>query len=360
MHVLVYGPSCEKMGGIESFLFSMNEFMPADIEFDYVIEGTESIHQATIERLGGKVEYITPKRRIVKNILDWRRFLKNMGDNYDVAYFNMYSLSWILPIVFCLKRGFRVVVHAHNNALHTGGPLLWMHKFCRRILRHKKIVRLTNSELSSSFFFYPEDDVQLIHNAIDIDRFAFNEDARDQTRESLGVAGRTVYAFVGRLDWQKRPEFVVDVFAEIHRIEASSFFLVVGNGSLRQAMEDRAKRRGIDIVFAGECMNPERFYSAADALLLPSRFEGLGIVLIEAQASGIPCATTANKVPDIVAITDLVSFVPYEATAMEWAQTIVNATHYKPYSRLLYADILRDTEFNIEKESCVLADILKG
>ena len=321
--MLVYGLSSDKLAGIETYTFNLIASFPDGIKADYVIEAKSSIHEETISRMGSRVFYLPPKKKMFNNALAWLRLISKNCKEYDVVYFNMYSLSWIVPVCICRLYGMPVAIHAHNNALHTGGVLLLLHRLGRYLLRKMKVLRLTNSPLSSNFFYYPEDRVELAYTAIDTDRFRFREERRRDIRKQCGFAGRNVYSFFGRLAWQKNPLFLMDIFSEIAKLDKNASFLVVGDGELREQAKEKARQLSLPVMFTGVRRNTEAFYDASDLLVLPSRCEGLGIVLIEAQCSGLPCVYSAEVIPELARVTDLCELVNLSESPKQWAKACV-------------------------------------
>ena len=196
--ILVYGLSQDTTGGIETYLLNMNKFMSNETIFDYVIEGNHTIHQNDIDEKGGKCFFISPKKKVFSNLKDWKKLLKEQKDNYKIAYFNLYSLAWIFPIKMALKQGYKVIVHAHNNKLHNCGIVQkLLHTLNRQYQKHLKIIRFTNSDLSSKFFFGNKNS-ELIYNAIDFERFRFDENKRNQIRGYYGFSNDDrIYGFSG-------------------------------------------------------------------------------------------------------------------------------------------------------------------
>lgn len=359
MRILVYGLSADKLGGIETFLLNMNQFMD-NVVFDYIVEGDSTIHQSRIDQKGGKVYFIAPKRQILRNISDWRKLLKKeKEDTTKVVYFNMFSLAWIVPVIQCRLHGYEVIIHAHNNNLHNCGAVLkTLHKLNRGLLKHMKIHRLTNSGLSAEFFFGNKA-AEMVYNAIDTKRFSYNAIIRNQMREELNCMEKNVYGFAGRIAYQKNPLFLIEIFDEIRKLDKDAAFLICGDGDLMEETKVLAENKGLDICFVGAQENVQDYYQAMDAFVLPSRFEGLGIVLIEAQTAGLPCVTSADVVPQDAKVTELLTYVPLAANASQWARTVRdNMQRFATKNRSFFGTAVGNTQFNIQRESVRLADLL--
>lgn len=361
LKMLVYGLSSDKLAGIETYTLNLVSSFPDDIKADYVIEAKSSIHEEAIRQMGSKVFYLPPKKKMLNNALAWLRLISKKRKEYDVVYFNMYSLSWIVPICLCRLYGMPVVVHAHNKALHTGGVLLLLHRLGRCLLRKMEVLRLTNSPLSSKFFYYPEDRVELAYTAIDTDRFRFREERREGIRRQCGFAERNVYSFFGRLVWQKNPLFLMDVFFEIAKLDKNASFLVVGDGDMREQVKEKARQLSLPVLFVGVRRDTEALYDASDLLVFPSMCEGLGIVLIEAQCSGLPCVYSAEVIPELARVTDLCDLVNLSEPPKRWAEVCVSQREKcKGVDRESYPLQIRDAGFSLNDEAKRMARIFQS
>ena len=353
MRILVYGLSANKLAGIETFLLNMNKFMSKDMIFDYVLESDEhsTIHQQAIDEKGGKNFYIPPKRQMLKNAIAWNKLLKDNRSDYDTVYFNMYSLAWFLPIIFAKMKGYTVVVHAHNNNLHNCGFLQkFMHAFNRWLQKFMNIKRFTNSELSAKFFF-GNSPATMIYCAIDPERFKFDPTARKKIRGELGISeDKHVYGFSGRVEFQKNPLFLMDIFQEVQKLNDKAEFLVCGDGDLMEETKKKADEYQLRIHFTGSVKSVEQYYQAMDAFVLPSRFEGLGIVLVEAQCAGLPCVTSDEVVPAAVEVVEgAVKRASLEAATKAWAEEIVKAAELGINGNAW--QIVNESRFNIKSEA---------
>lgn len=356
MRILVHGLAGDKLGGIETFILNMEKFMPSDMIFDYVLETAPEENKYVHGK--GETNYIAPKHNMIANLKDWNRLLKAKKGADEAVYFNMYSLAWLLPAMLCRLHGYRVIIHAHNNQLHDCGfAQKTLHYINRQVQKCMKITRLTNSELSSKFFF-DNKPATMIYNAIDTERFAFNQTKRDEMRKMLGMEGKNVYGFSGRLAYQKNPLFLMEIFAEIAKLDKDAAFLVCGDGNLAEETRRKADELGIAVYFAGAVQNIEDYYQAMDCFILPSRFEGLGIVLIEAQCAGLPCVTSADVVPKDVGVTDLLTFISLSDATEVWVYQSMSCMS-KKHMRNDYAYVLRAGRFNINTESTILAGIFR-
>ena len=171
-------------------------------------------------------------------------------------------------------------------------------------------------------------------NAVDQGRFYPDPAARAATRAKYGIADTDRLAgFVGRLNHQKNPLFLLEVFAAMAAADPAWKLLLVGGGEMEGKMRTAAARHGITdrVIFAGVQSDVPAYMNAFDLFLLPSNFEGSPVTLVEAQGCGVPCLASTN-VPGDGAVTDLVHFLPLDAPLTEWASTAQEIAGHGPHA----------------------------
>ncbi len=243
----------------------------------------------------------------------------------DTAY-----ILFIYGLIAIVASNARILVHSHSgNVAGRYKPLkLLLQYICRPLLLLLPVTRLACSEIAANWMYcspYNKKAI-IIKNGIDTKKFQFNPNIRKIEREKLGITNENfLIGTVGRFSPQKNPEYLLRIFEEVHRIHPNSRLLWVGEGELKLKIVDEAKKCGIDdaIIFYGTSDHVERLYQAMDCFILPSRFEGLPVVGIEAQAAGLPCIIS-DRVTDKVKITNLVSFVSINSLEI-WQQNIEKA-----------------------------------
>lgn len=166
------------------------------------------------------------------------------------------------------------------------------------MLRRSSGISLSSSVLQRKGYRY-------IPNRIKTGRFRFNAEIRTAMRTQLGVEDSFILGNVGRLCYQKNQSFLLDVFHEVLRSKPESQLLLVGEGEDEAALKQKAQQLGISdrVIFFGVTDQVEKLFFAMDAFVFPSRFEGLGIVSIEAQAAGLPVLCSEN-IPSEAHVTD--------------------------------------------------------
>lgn len=326
MRILVYGFSGRILGGIETFIMNMNEHMSPDTVFDYIIDGEECVYSERIERRGGRIFYVPGvKRNPLQYVRTFRKILEEQKrEGTHVLYIQLFSMANMLPEILGKRAGYKVILHAHNNGLQNKNSIYkFIHLLGKRITRNGDYVRFTNSSLSSDFMFGKGVKSELVYNAIDTEKFSFHQEIRDKVRAEQHCGDETVVGFVGRFMLQKNPVFMIRVFAEFLKKQPNSELWIVGEGELKEAMLQEVESLGITpaVKWLGRRNDVEQLMQGMDLLLQPSLFEGLGIVLVEAQATGLPVVTSANVVPPEAKASEYIRFQSLETAPSQWADT---------------------------------------
>ena len=327
MRVLCF---CEKWesGGVESFVTNLYECMDRDgVEVDVVacVRDESALFTPRLAALGIEVGVLSGRLWSVRENVRMFRELLERG-SYDAVHLNLFEGLALLFAREAKRAGVPcVIVHGHNTDLHPGAlraAKLAVHRACVRLLAGQADLWWAPSEAAARFMF-GDLPWELVKNGIVPERFAFDAAARVRVRGELGLGDAFVLGCVGRLCAQKNQAFLIDVLAECaaRRPEADTRLLLVGAGDDEGALRARAKELGVDgrVAFCGARGDVAPLYSAMDALCVPSLFEGLGIVAVEGQASGLP-VLCSPAVPGEVFVTEPCRGVPLDVGA--WADAL--------------------------------------
>lgn len=364
MRVLVYGMSESVVGGVEVYLTQMNLFMDENIVFDYIVEGTKCRFKDTIEDRGGHIFYVTNKTySVTRNLRENKSILKRLRETHKVIYFNLISLSWIEPIRIALALGYRVYVHAHlANFVAEDFSHHFVYSVNKRRLSKWDVKRLACCEYAKEFMFCSTDEVEIIHNAVDINKFRFDEVRRNKIREELRIEKHeNVIGFVGRFKKQKNPLILPKILkavndADIHDVK----MIVLGEGELENQLNEMVKSLGLEdkILLLGVKENVGDYYQAMDVFILPSLHEGFPIVMVEAQTSGLRCVVSDNITRE-VNITRNVRFLPIDDVRL-WGEMIKEILETDDCHREKWAEFMLNTHFNLRNEALRLEQILSS
>ncbi|MBQ1488899.1 MAG: glycosyltransferase [Lachnospiraceae bacterium] len=363
MRVLVFGMSGRLTGGIETFLLNMSKFMSSECIFDYVIMDGMNIHSETIRKNGGKSYAVAPLRENpLRSFAMLYKVIRKNRLSHPVAYFNLFSMVHVVPILLCRISGYRIVLHAHNSNLQQNSRLYrFVHKTGRLLLERMKCLRITNSPASAAFMFGKGSKAGIVYNAIDVDRFRFNPGIRKKVREEYGLGKKIVVGFSGRLSSPKNPLFLVEIFNEFHKLCGDSVLMIAGDGELSEAMKKKVGEYGLtkDVIFLGHAKDVEKYYQAFDLFIMPSHFEGLGIALVEAQSAGLPVVTSKDVVPAIATVTKQCKRVSVKSPAKIWAADSMKLfREWEGMNRDDAYEIMKSSKYNIRRESRKLEYLL--
>ena len=166
----------------------------------------------------------------------------------------------------------------------------------------------------------------VLPDGINCDRFAFRAEVRSEMRAAYGLDGRFVVGHVGHFTAAKNHEKILRVFAALCRRRQDAALLLVGDGELEADVRRMAQELEIAdrVVFAGAMQDVERAYQAMDVFLFPSRYEGFGMAVVEAQASGLACVAS-DVVPEETNASGRVTYLPLRAPDTVWAEAVLSA-----------------------------------
>lgn len=246
---------------------------------------------------------------------------------YDIVHVNMPGHVGFETLKMARQYGIgKRIFHAHNPRNNLNLKTVISTKVYDYLLQREatELVACSKSAGNSRF---GNKDFQVLKNVIDTDRFVYRLEDRRYIREKLHIEKKVVVGVVGRFAAQKNPEFLLECFAEYNKLNKESVLLWIGDGELQEKIQDRAKNMGLKgaCLFVGRKNNIEKWYSAMDLFLLPSKLEGMGIVFLEAQCTGLPCFGSTN-VPIETEVTELMHRISLKQEANYWATAMKKVT----------------------------------
>ena len=197
----------------------------------------------------------------------------------------------------------------------------------------------------------------ILRNAINVSRFAFRQEERHRLRRLHDLDGCFVIGHVGRFNVQKNHSRLLDIFAEIVKAVPDARLALIGVGELEQSVKEKARAMGIQdkTLFLGQMADVSGWYQAMDCFVLPSLFEGLPVVGIEAQAAGLPCFFS-DCVTDEVLLSGAARRISLQAQDAQWAREILAAGHSSE-ERMQGVDLVRRAGYDIQTEARKLQEI---
>lgn len=342
-------------GGVEAV--TINYYRNIDknkVQLDFICdEDSTNIPYEEIEKMGGKVIIIPSYSKPFKYHKALKRVLKE--GNYKIIHSNINTLS-VFSLFAAKCAGVPVrIAHSHS----TSNKKEKKKNLMKQVLRPFSKVFATDymccSELAGRWLFgnkeYDKGNVYLLNNAIDLDKFKYNESLRKKKRNELGIKDDTlVIGHIGRFVAQKNHDFLIDIFNEIHKKNNNSILLLAGQGPLMEDIKNKVKELNLDdnVKFLGQRNDANELYQAFDVFLLPSLYEGLPVVGVEAQAAGLLCYLSDDMTKE-TKVLDITKFMSLNNTPEEWADNILDDV--KKYKRIDTSKEMTAKNFNIKEEA---------
>lgn len=342
-------------GGVESVV--MNYYKNIDktkIQFDFICDkDSTNIPKEEIESLGGKVIIIPPYQHLKEYTRELKQVFKE--NNYKIVHSHINTLSFF-PLLIAKKCKIPIrIAHSHS----TTNKKEWKKNILKNILRPFSKINATNyyacSKLAGSWLFgrksLEQGKITIINNAINLDNFIYNEDVREKMRKELGIKDKTlVIGHIGRFVDQKNHTFLLEIFNEILKQNPNSILLLAGTGPLLEEIKHKSNELNISdkILFLGQRKDANNLYQAMDIFLLPSLYEGLPVVGIEAQTSGLLCILSESMTKE-TKVLKTTSFISLQALPKYWATEILEKT--KNFKRKNTKKELQDNGFDIKLEA---------
>ena len=331
LRVLTVGMT-STVGGVENFLMAYCGRMDKTrVRFDFLSRYEDAAYPERRREIGKT--YVIPMRSEdpVKYYREIRAFFEQHGREYDVIWDNECMFNDMTPLKLAAEYGIPVRI-AHSHMPQNMDPSLagkargTLHRAQRRgLARYANVLWACSEE--SARWACPAMDLPftIVPHAIDAQAYRFSAAVREAVRAQYGLEDCLVVGHVGRLQYQKNHAFLLEAFARLHQREPRARLVLVGDGPDLLTLEAKAVSLGVEneVLFLGQRDDVPRLLMAFDLFAMPSRFEGLGMAAVEAQAAGLPCLLS-DAFPKEAAITDRVTFLEPEDPDL-WAERMLDA-----------------------------------
>jgi glycosyltransferase involved in cell wall biosynthesis len=324
-------------GGIETLLMTLYRTIDREeLQFDFLVHReSKGFYDDEIKNLGGKI-YIVPalSANPIKYFIYLKKiklFFKFCRNQYKIIHVHTGPFG-----VFVLRAAQKVGINIRIMHSHMAPNNIDF----KRIFR--EIVKIFIKRYATHFFACSkkagvymfgkkcEEDTRYYYfrNAIQTDKFTFNQDIRNEYRTGMNLERKFVVMHTGRFFYVKNHSFLIDIFFNLVKLHSNAILLLVGeDGPLKQNIEQKVSLLGLNdhVIFLGVRNDIQNLLQGADVFIFPSKYEGLPIAVIEAQAAGLP-VFISDRISEEIKLTDLVTVISLEIDANDWAKIILEKT----------------------------------
>lgn len=343
-------------GGIEQFVINYyRKVNKKKVQFDFInLYALPIAYEKEFVEMGSVIYRVADFH---KNPVQYKQELSGIIKKYNVIHVHMLSAANLIPLQIAQKCGVKkIIAHSHNTAT-TGVVRTILHNWNYKRIHLFANIYFACSQAAGNWMFGKNIKFRVINNAINLNQFCFNKDNREKIRNELGIDSTTVlYGNIGRLNIQKNQQFLIKIFAEIQKLQPESRLCIVGEGELKEELLHLAEELNIKdkLFMLGRRLDVDSIYSAFDAIVFPSIFEGLPITLVEAQANGLKCYISKEGVPKEVKLLNSLEFMSLNQSAKQWAEKIAAGDNKREPNAV---QALRSLHYDIDIERLNLEEV---
>ncbi|WP_379138023.1 glycosyltransferase [Paenibacillus sp. sgz500958] len=360
-------PIANARGGITQYALKNWEFIDKSrFQFDFATRSKSLDFADELTSQGCKIHYLSCSSEENED-----QFIKEMhrilDEDYDVIHLHTsYWKGYLVEKLAIERKCPIVIVHSHSTMVEIKDEeerkrTIEKHKFFRNSLPIEYATHFTACSNSAAEWLYgeqiPREQIRILNNAIDVVRYNYSSEVRKDYREKLGFQDCFVLGHVGRFAYAKNHRMLIEIFREVYHKAPNARLMLVGGGELENEVKQQVKDYGLEnvVFFLGKRADVPQLLQAMDVFLLPSHFEGLGLVLIEAQAAGLKCLAS-KEVPREAQITPLLQYVPNAIS--DWVQCTLQAA--KGYKRSSNAELITLAGYDLYDQIKVLEKLYSG
>lgn len=349
-----------RFGGVETLLLGLYRHIDRSrFQFDFVTDNVDEMDEFDeIRSMGGRVYQFG---RYLSNPIQYQKnFAKVINEmNPKMTVFHSHEPLRSGPLLLaCKHRGIeRRILHSHTDSYqgstrrYFAGPIL----YCT----NKLATQFLACSNEAGRFMFSNHSFSVFHNAIELNRFAFDLTKRAETRKALNInTNALVVGHTGRFTFQKNHRWIITVFCEFVKKYPNSYLLLVGAGPLEDEMRCLAANCGFGekVIFTGHRRDVSAYLSAMDLFILPSHFEGLGISLVESQANGLP-SLVSSVVTDEVCLTGAIRTCSLAAPVSDWVNALYELKEGGRFNTKEQIEKLRIEGYDVVREWKTLVEV---
>ena len=352
--------SLDKCNGISTYIMNYYSRINHDyFEFDFYITDDNILdeYKNCISKNNDRI-FIGKRIKLNTFINEKKNFKKILEEEkYDIVYSNILYTAFFY-FIEAKKMGVKHrILHSHNTPSKSlCGIKNILYEVSKKLAVMSSNIYFACSDYAGKYLFNKRH-YYIIHNAVDTKLYKYNKEIREKYRKKLNIKDEYCIVHIGRFNEQKNHKYIVEISKEIVRFEKNVKIFFIGYGELEEETRKKVEKYGLDdkIVFLGIRNDITSILQAMDVFILPSLYEGLPLVSIEAQAAGLP-NILSSKITREVEITQNVKFIDIEEKNIdEWCKNILK---YKMFERENLENEVSKSGYNIEEEVCKFEKIL--
>lgn len=356
-------------GGVFSLVMNIFENIKDNIVFDFCsIEKFQN--DSNIERvkqMGGQVYCVGYEgNKLLRQFINFIKVYKLLAKSEYITVhihsdvsFKLFNYSFAAKLAGVKN----IIVHSHSAGIDGTNRCIKLvgHNLFRWLLPFTANHYFACSDLAARWMFIEKiirsNKVRMINNGIDTNKYSYNDKIRTEYRKKMGLENKFVVGHVGRFNYQKNHEFLIDIFAKIYHKNSEAVLLLIGEGDLKTYIKEKVHKLGISnsVIFYGISDEVYNLLQVMDIFLLPSHFEGLPIVGVEAQAAGLPLVLS-DSISKETKLTKSVEYISLDNSPETWALRVLA---YQGFNRAVTTPLLQKSGFDIRASVKNLARFYK-
>lgn len=351
MKVLHFNSNISRNSGVLSIIMNYYRIIDKNnIQFDFLFFCNSSVsYKDDIQELGGKTYSICNPKNILLFRKELRRFFREHENEYDIVHIHDAIFAKFMYDIIKKAGVKQVIIHSHaTNFSDQKISCLRNYLLCYNIQKYGDTMFACSK--AAGKFMFGKNQFYVMNNAISIKKYQFSPKIRNDYRKKLNLKNKFVVGHVGAFVKQKNHMFLLDIYSEIVKKMPNSLLLLVGDGPLFQEVKYKANVLGLKdkILFLGKRTDVNKLYQTMDVFILPSLFEGLPMVGIEAQCSGLPIVMSTEITME-TAISNY-AFVDLDKSEKIWAEKVIDLYNINQRESLEAVSGITEKGFNIEVE----------
>lgn len=308
MRILVINTVPYFMNGITSVIMNYYKELKDEVSFDFIINDFIDPEIESLIEKDSKL-FLLPNRK--KYPISYVRKLKIIVRKNDYDVIHIHGNSSLMSIeLFALNKHNTDSIIVHNHSVKSDYPIL--SRLCKRYFEKSNYFAVAASKEAGEWLF-KDRNYHVIQNGMDISNYTFSESKRLSLRKKLGIRSETIILNVGRYNEPKNKKFVIDTFIEYLKFDKSAKLILIGTGNEQNKIKEYVAMKKINssILFIDKTTDMQGYYSASDIFSFPSKWESLGMVVVEAQIAALP-SLVSDTVPYVTNVSDYITFYSIE------------------------------------------------